>query len=106
MKLIHHFFVVFIFVILSGCVSVNETPSGTVEQKSQRSVTLPSWVTLPLIEDGFSDTQCVRTNADARILKSKATALARAGIARQINVSVKAIEKTYQNLRSRGVRST
>ncbi|MCP5160777.1 MAG: LPP20 family lipoprotein [Hahellaceae bacterium] len=59
---------------------------------------LPSWVTLPIVENGFADTQCVQTVADMNILKNKAVALARAEIAKQINIQVKAMDKTYQSL--------
>ena len=59
---------------------------------------LPAWVTFPLVEDGLADTQCVENNASMSLLKTKATTLARVEIAKQINVKVKAMDKSYQNL--------
>ena len=53
---------------------------------------------MPLIEGGFADTQCVDASADFNILKTKATALARAEIAKQINIQVKAMDKTHDEL--------
>ena len=59
-----------------------------------------------MVEDGFADTQCVQTIADMNIIKNKAVALARAEIAKQINIQVKAMDKTYQNLTETGKGST
>jgi len=59
---------------------------------------LPDWVTTPIIEDGIADTQCVQNTADFNILKNKAVTLARAEIAKQINIKVKAMDKVYQRL--------
>ncbi|PHS18195.1 MAG: hypothetical protein COA86_08615 [Kangiella sp.] len=59
---------------------------------------LPAWVTFPLVEDGLADTQCVENNAGMSLLKTKATTLARVEIAKQINVKVKAMDKSYQSL--------
>lgn len=78
--------------LLSACASQEAAPPAA--QSNQ----LPSWVTNPVVEDGFADTQCVSATADMNILKNKAVALARAEIAKQINISVKAMDKTYQNL--------
>ena len=79
---------------LTACAS---NQPADVEQTAAK-IKLPDWVTMPIIEDGFADTQCVQTTADMNILKNKATALARAEIAKQINIQVKAMDKTYQNL--------
>lgn len=59
---------------------------------------LPDWVTTPIIEDGIADTQCVQNTADFNILKNKAVTLARAELAKQIDVKVKAMDKVYQRL--------
>jgi len=76
---------------VAGCASTpTEEPSSTSN--------LPGWVMNPVIEGGFADTQCVLANASMGILKSKATALGRAEISKQIDVQVKAMDKTYQNL--------
>jgi len=61
-------------------------------------IKLPSWVGVPFVENGLADAQCVDNTGSMSILKSKATALARAEIARQIGIQVKAMDKTFQNL--------
>jgi len=78
----------------------------TVPQTASIKPKLPSWVLLPVVKNGFADTQCVTTVADMNILKNKATALARAEIAKQINIQIKAMDKTYQNLTETGKGST
>lgn len=77
--------------LLNACASA---PEQAAESKSK----LPDWVMMPIIEDGFADTQCVSAAADMNILKNKATALARAEIAKQLDISIKAMDKSYQNL--------
>ena len=64
-------------------------------QQSATTKSLPDWVTAPYVKDGFTDTQCVKANASMGILKNSATALGRAEIAKQIDVQVKAMDKTY-----------
>lgn len=77
-------------IFIVGCASKPPAP--------QSAVGLPDWVTVPSIEGGYADTQCVLANAGMGILKDKATALGRAEIASQIDIQVKAMDKTYQNL--------
>jgi len=86
-----NFIIVFVAVFVAGCAS------APTEEKATASG-LPGWVMNPVVEDGFADTQCVLANASMGILKSKATALGRAEISKQIDVQVKAMDKTYQNL--------
>ena len=83
------------FSLLSACAS-NPTTSTTAPAAPKAK--LPSWVMMPIIENGIADTQCVRTTADFNILKNKATALARAELVKQIEIKVKAMDKTYQRL--------
>lgn len=73
---------------------------GSVPDKRDTSIqsNLPKWVTDPVVVGGFADTQCVANNADESILKAKATTLARAAIAQQIETQVKAIDKAYADL--------
>ncbi len=59
---------------------------------------LPTWITAPTVDNGFADTQCVQNSGDMSTLKNKAVALSRAEIAKQINIQLKAMDKTYQNL--------
>ena len=95
MKSIKTIAAVSVFTLMSACSSNNVQP--TYEPSAQK-IKLPSWVLNPIIENGIADTQCVQTTADFNILKNKASALARAELAKQINVSVKAMDKTYQRL--------
>jgi hypothetical protein len=81
-------------VMLSACASKQETTAPA----AATSTKLPSWVLNPIIENGIADTQCVQTTADFNVLKNKATALARAELTKQIEVNVKAMDKTYQRL--------
>lgn len=85
--------------LLSACATQEAaSPAPAPAPPATASHQLPSWVLNPVVEDGFADTQCVSATADMNILKNKAVALARAEIAKQIDVSVKAMDKTYQNL--------
>lgn len=61
---------------------------------------IPDWVLTPVIENGIADTQCVIAHPgfNMSILKTKTTALARAELAKQINVKVKAMDKSFQHL--------
>ena len=54
----------------------------------------------PVVENGIADTQCVAAKPGIGInyLKSQATSLARAELVKQIDVKVKAMDKTYQRL--------
>jgi len=79
------------FSLLGACASQPPAPEA---QKTK----LPDWVLMPIIENGIADTQCVQTTADFNILKNKATALARAELAKQIEIKVKTMDKTYQRL--------
>jgi hypothetical protein len=79
-------------------VSVVAVISGCASAPEKSTTSLPEWVTAPNVEDGFTDTQCVESNAAMSTLKSKATALARAEIVKQIDIQVKAMDKTYAGL--------
>ncbi|AHI30125.1 hypothetical protein AU14_12550 [Marinobacter similis] len=88
--------------LLAGC--AGNAPS---EQQSSTSG-LPAWVITPgkLVPEGaMAATECVPANASMSILKSKSTALARATLAQQIQVSVQAMEKTYQDQTENGAES-
>ena len=80
--------------VLTACSSVEPKPEAVVGSPSS----LPEWITSPSVENGFADTQCVNNTADMNVLKLKATALARAEIAKQINIQVKAMDKAYASL--------
>jgi hypothetical protein len=90
-------------VLLVGCAS-NQKPG---EEPGSFS-SLPDWVMMPgsQVGDGaLAATECVKDNAGMSILKSKATALARASIAQQIDIKVDAMDKTYQTLTENGEES-
>ena len=80
---------------LGACVTQQ---ASTVPQQQQ--VMLPDWVASPIIENGIADTQCVVAHPGTSMstLKSSATASARAELAKQIGVKVKAMDKTYNRL--------
>jgi len=81
----------FAFSLLGACASQAPAPQEQVTQ-------LPDWVLTPIIENGIADTQCVNATADFNVLKNKATALGRAELTKQIEIKVKAMDKTYQRL--------
>ena len=81
--------------LVAGCTSTTGSKTGD----------FPEWVMAPnkqVDEGALADTECVRDNADMSMLKSKATALARANIAQQIQLKVQAMDKTYQTVTENG----
>lgn len=84
--------VLFIFaagtLFLAGCT--------TQPQNEAPKVDLPMWVLNPTIEGGIASTECVVFTGDIGIDKAEAIALGRAALAKQIEVKVKAMDKTYQ----------
>ena len=88
--------------LVVGCAS-----NQPAEEKSSNSG-LPAWVITPSKlagEGALAATECVPDNASMSILKAKSTALARATLAQQIQVSVQAMDKTYQDLTENGAES-
>ncbi len=83
-------------VVLASLMTACATPAK--QESEQLSGTLPDWVVMPFVEGGLADTQCVANNADMGILKGKATAMARAELARQLTLKVQAMDKTYASL--------
>ena len=81
---------------MSGCVTQQEIAPDPAPKQSM----LPDWITNPVLENGIADTQCVVANPGTSMstLKSAATASARAELAKQIGVKVKAMDKTYNRL--------
>lgn len=77
-------------VMLASCGS-----NDVKEEVSQPSVKIPSWVMMPIIDDGLASTECVRWSGNMSIDKKQATANARAGLSKQIDIKVKAMDKTY-----------
>ena len=81
---------------LFGCAA----QQPVTQQPAPATSSLPSWVMNPVVENGIADTQCVlaKPGIGMNYLKNQATTLARAELAKQINVKVKAMDKTYQRL--------
>lgn len=77
------------FLILVGCAQNQPTPQSQEED-------WPDWVLNPTVEDGLADTACVSWSNDPNVDKAEAVANARVGIAKQISVKVKAMDKIYQ----------
>ena len=72
----------------------------SVKEDMPAQSSIPDWVMSPVIENGIADTQCLVANPGTSMstLKSAAAASARAELAKQINVKVKAMDKTFQRL--------
>eukprot|EP00767_Chilomastix_cuspidata_P007135 gnl/Chilomastix_cuspidata/7712.p1 GENE.gnl/Chilomastix_cuspidata/7712~~gnl/Chilomastix_cuspidata/7712.p1 ORF type:complete len:192 (-),score=16.70 gnl/Chilomastix_cuspidata/7712:13-588(-) len=66
------------------------------QQPEKKGIDLPMWVLNPTIEGGIASTECVVYTGDISLDKAEAVALARASLAKQIEVKVKAMDKTYQ----------
>lgn len=76
---------------ITGCTN---TTTGNTPAKP--SIDLPMWVLNPTIEGGIASTECVIYTGDISLDKAEAVALARASLAKQIDVKVKALDKTYK----------
>jgi len=78
---------------LSFLVACASSPTPTAETAAPA---LPDWVMNPVVENGIADTQCIKSgNKSITYLKGPATSLARAELAKQIGLRVKAMDKTY-----------
>jgi hypothetical protein len=76
--------------VLAGCASTpKETPS------MPPLLMLPAWVANPSIEDGIASAECVPWSGDMSLDRAEAVAKARADLAKQIEIKVKAMDKTY-----------
>ena len=58
----------------------------------------PSWVMAPFSERGFAATDCIKSSGNLSMERQMTTARARADIAKQIEVRVAAMDKTYARL--------
>ncbi len=86
-----------VFALLAAC-SSNKSAEQTNASAQPVVDTRPDWVKVPIVEDGLASTQCVANKGSASIKSAKALALARAEIARQIEVKATALDKTYSRL--------
>jgi hypothetical protein len=77
-------------IILASCASApKEVP------KAEPTSTLPDWVANPTIEDGIASSECVPWSGDMSLDRAEAVAKARADLTKQIEIKVKAMDKTY-----------
>lgn len=70
--------------------------------EGQSGGALPAWVAAPVVDGGLADTQCVENNASYSVIQGRATALARAELARQVGVRVQAMDRTFQDFSDSG----
>lgn len=59
----------------------------------------PEWVASPAVDDGFAATDCVRDSGKLSVDRQVALAKARAGVARQLEQRVNAMDRAYAGLR-------
>ncbi len=79
-----------------GCAG---TPEPAPAPAAPATPETPAWIESPSIEGGFVATECVKNIEGQRsILKKKASLLARAEIANQIDVRVQELAKQYREL--------
>lgn len=79
-----------------GCAG---TPEPAPVPAAPATPETPAWIESPSIEGGFVATECVKNIEGQRsILKKKASLLARAEIANQIDVRVQELAKQYREL--------
>lgn len=95
--------------ILSGCAGNKVRPEppaapapAAVAPAANSFAQLPDWILNPHIEGGIGSAECVVYTHDMGLDKAEAVANARADLAKQIQVKVEAMDKTYK----RKVRAT
>ncbi len=74
--------------VLAGCASGPE--------KKADIPGVPNWVTSPSYKDGIAATACVPRSSNFTLDRKEAKANARQDLAQQLNLQVKAMDKTYQ----------
>lgn len=62
----------------------------------------PAWIMAPSSDRGFAATDCVKSSGNLSMERQMATARARADIAKQIEVRVAAMDKTYARIADQG----
>lgn len=84
-------------IVVSTLVTATIVACGSTEKPQHEfNKNLPDWVLNPTIEGGLAAPVCVIASGNLNTDKSQATALGRVELAQQINVKVKALDKTYQ----------
>ena len=89
-KRLHTLAAVSVCVILVSCASAPKEAT-----KPEPSSALPDWVANPTIEDGIASSECVPWSGDMSLDRAEAVAKARADLTKQIEIRVKAMDKTY-----------
>jgi len=79
---------------LAGCSDKPTKPQPMVEVKPTVQ-TIPSWVRMPIIDDGIAATDCVVDSGNFSIDRKQAVANARVDLAQQIDTNIKAMDKTF-----------
>ena len=77
--------------ILTACGSKKEPEVKTGTGLEE----FPEWVIDPKVEDGIAASECIPWSGNLSIDKAQVTAQARATLAKQIDVRVSALDKTY-----------
>jgi len=75
---------------LTACGSTLETPDHEFNKN------MPDWVINPDVKQGVASSVCVPSTGNLTTDRAKATAMGRAELAQQIDIRVKALDKTYQ----------
>lgn len=75
---------------LVGCGSTLETPDHEFNEN------MPKWVIDPVLDEGIASAVCVPSTGNLTTDRAKATAMGRAELAQQVDIRVKALDKTYQ----------
>lgn len=86
--------------LVSGCAT---HPTG---KAGDTAASLPDWVMNPTVENGIAVTDCVRDSGNFSLDRAQATANARAGLAKEIEVRVQAMDETYMRNTSTGEQAT
>lgn len=77
-------------VFIASCGSTLETPDHEFNKN------MPDWVINPVLDDGIASAVCVPSTGNLTTDRAKAAAMGRADLAQQIDIKVKALDKTYQ----------
>ncbi|HKJ70679.1 MAG TPA: LPP20 family lipoprotein [Gammaproteobacteria bacterium] len=90
--------------LAAGCAS---TGGNKEEAKQPEIAGVPTWVTSPSYKDGLAATECVPASSSFSLDRKEAVANARQNLAQQLDLKVKAMDKTYQRrTRAEGEAST
>lgn len=83
-------------IVVAISVAVLAAGCASKEEPKQDIAGVPNWVTSPSYKDGIAATECVPASSSFSLDRKEAVANARQGLAQQLNLKVKAMDKTYQ----------